>query len=1131
MDDTRGNRTAQMMGNAIIPEGTTAHRSALYIASVGPSELVPFLLPDSRAERQFRVDLGGIYNVTSSFASELPGEHNLNITKATDLSLLKHVSTRAAPKYKIVLPPPEDAFIGDWDGELGLFFETDRGGDKAIVVKGKKRGEYAFNHTDIHVGDELLRVDGVSVWKMPFQDTMKLIKERLAYVSMVRREQQNAPKQPRRGLKRLSLANSNRRLTASFSKQSNYEEEKLAQPVQLTLTFRTFEERLRKLRSKAGNGEGNLNLNLAQRRASGDAIDHDPLDGISVEMKSWHNTMFVVIKEQDRTNPMFRISNQSINHIVFYRQRGCDGHPWNHLIPGQSKIYSWEEPMKSKKLSVRVAAKSQDIFKLDDMAGSHSEKFSDVDSATFDREAGPTAPIDQDKLGVGASRLRQAFSQQYVNNEERGGYGPSISVRLEEIGYRSLLPVQSKEIGKARQYLSCEVDTDGLTRQLIVSDDSGTLDERLVLNRHLDTLKKQVLHEKERIAALNSLKFGLSQLSTDDQQENANATDSRVVAIESDAMRLIDDFPEESTISGKHQVVVEISEAMGLNVSDFVSNPYCEVFLKGRSKSRKYFFQKRRNKRKTYFIEKALNPKWTDQIFVFDVPPEAASVIRGYTLQIKVRNFRLVGAHPIIGQATVHFESLRMQQEVVGWYPLSGRAGRRYGENLQVADSSRGSIKLRAQWIYNSSALLDYFLLISERRMEQLVRSREGMTNQLVHAIESEKRRREALDQLDSGRIQDLVKLQRKKKVQRKKRLGARGEAEREKVAEKMNHALKESLKTSRDRYLYALYFQTVESKRNRLLSKDNIGEQIAGSIVSKLSFDSDGKSSQSLVSQSLENFFLQNPHDSNANKRLHRYSPEKFQNRRRALSDFFKEHGQTHRKLSSGIEENVPEENSIDLEELEQWDSSIRHGQAIYDGLYEQRSEVGFSDLMLANAGVDEESRHEDLVRRLLIQGFLFHPIGNFFHQDHLPAHFQKSHFSSSRDTRNSRRLYRPRFAVGTSITHIKHFRSWQSAYALYYDPEVRISLEEETFIPEIKESAPKPTKAKSNMSKTKLVVKEKLYPPEDAPRTTIERIGGRIDKMYTSRLKFDRACKRILGSVLNPGGWLTIRWVFAFD
>lgn len=541
IDDKKGNRASVIRGTESIAEGTTAHKSAQYIASVGPCELAPFSLPDSRAERQFRVDLGGAWNVTSSFASELPGEHNLKISRATDLSLLKHVSTRAAPKYKIVLPPPDDATIGEWDGELGVFFETDWGGDRTIIVKGTKRGKYAYNHTDIHVGDELLRVDGVSVVRMSFAETMKLIKDRLAYVASVRKQEKDAEKQPKRGFRRLSLSGPTRRFSAPFFKQSSYEEGNNAKPAHLTLTFRTFEERLRKLRLKAGTVDGNLNLNLAQRRASGVA-NPDNIDGISVEMKSWHNTMFVVIRDQDRENPLFRIQNRSINHIVFYRQRGCNGHPWNHLMPGESKPYSWEEPMKTKKLSVRVAAKAQDIFKLDGMAGAQ-DKLMDA-SSDVERES-EAVQGESDKIASNGARLAQALAHQFVDNEERGGYGPSISVRLEEIGYRSLLPIHAKDASRSRRFLNCEVDTDGGTRLLVVSDDSGVVDERAMLKRHLDTLKKQIVYEQDRISELHSQKFLLSQVAPEVAADGTSADNNgRVAAVESNAAKLVEDFPK-----------------------------------------------------------------------------------------------------------------------------------------------------------------------------------------------------------------------------------------------------------------------------------------------------------------------------------------------------------------------------------------------------------------------------------------------------------------------------------------------------------------------------------------------------------------------------------------------------------
>jgi hypothetical protein len=1046
---------------------------------------------------------------------------------------LKHVSTRAAPKYKIVLPPPDDNSIGEWDGELGIFFETDWGGDRTIIVKGTKRGKYAFNHTDIHVGDELLRVDGVSVLRMSFAETMKLIKERLTYVASVKHQQKNAPKTPKRGFGRLT----SRRFSAAFGRQNAYEEANVAKPAHLTLTFRTFEERLRKLRLKAGTGEGNLNLNLAQRRASG-ATKMAKVDGITVEMKSWHNTMFVVVREQDEENPLFRIQNRSINFIVFYRQRGCDGHPWNQLMPGESKPYSWEEPMKSKKLSVRVAAKSQDIFTLDGMDGSYAS-MSDIESDNNRFDENSPTPIDQDKPSSKAARFRQAFAQQFVDTEERGGYGPSISVRLEEIGYRSLLPIHTKVAGRLQNYLNCEVDTDGGTRLLVVSDDSGSLDEGIVLKRHLDTLKKQISYEQDRIAELNSLKFILSQSVADANSNPGNPkTEACASTVEADAVRLVDDFPEESTINARHQVVVEVVEAIGLGVSDFVGscNPYCEIFLKGRSKSRKYFFQKRRNKRKTYFVEKSLNPRWTDQVFVYDVPPEAVSVTRGYSLQVKVRNFRMVGQHPILGQAAVHFGSLRSQEELEGWYPLSGRASRRDADTLQISDSSKGSIKLRVQWINSTPALLEYFMLISHRRLEQLMKSRDGMTTQLAHAIESEKNRREAIDHLSSGRIQNLVKLQRKKKVPRRKMI-PRNEIERDNVVEKINDGLnsslsqlKDSLKTSRDRYLYALYFQTVESKRNRLSVEDGSGGQIHRDKSPSQSLDLELKNPASLISsktkKSLESFFLQQPKSGISRAQLSRHSPENFQSNRMALNDFFKQHRKpTHRKLSVDMDESGTEENSVDQLQLAQWHTSMRQGQAIYDGLYGSGSNHGISEIMSANAGSDEESQTILIVRQLLAQGFLFHKIGDFFHQDHLPRHFRKSLYASAIDERKIGRLYQPKFAVSTSTTEIRHFRSWQSAYALYWDAELDLFRKQNTLELQLKEKPRKPLKVKPDVSQTQLVIMNRLAVPDDSPISTIERSENRVEAMHMSRLRFERACKRILGSVLNPGGWLTIR------
>jgi hypothetical protein len=1231
-----------------IPEGTTAHRSALYITTAAPTELIPFHLPDSRGERQLRVDLGGTWNVTASIASDFPGEHTLKVSRAIDLRLLNHVSTRSAPKYKLVLPPPDVAGIGIWEGELGVYFETDWGGDRRIIVKGTKRGKYAFNHTDIHVGDELLRIDGVSVFRMSFAEAMKLLKERLAYVSMMKNQEPNSTEQQpaKRGLRRLSLNMNIRRQPHSYGKQTNGEDPTLTKSAHLTLTFRTLEERLRKLRLKAGRdtrsspSQGGTFGKAVERLGSQRSLQNQSkspgettttqVGDINVEMKSLHNTMFVILRNQDVENPPFRIQNRSIDYIVFFRQRGCDGHPWNYVKPGESLPYTWEEPMKTKKLTVRVAASSQDIFKVDSQNASHHGSLSNLHVLDLNPELDVNASTtDQEKRRARTARLRQSLAYQFVDTEERGGFGPSITVRLEEIGYRNFLPAPSNDGARSQRkrgdHLNCEVDTDGGTRLLVVSDDTGSEDERSMLTSHLETLRKQISYEQERMSNLHSFRYLLSQhadidvtrarnhgniddsLLPERKLESEEEKEERNNAVEADAKRFMEDYPEETTITSRHQVVIQVLEAIGLNPSDFVGscNPYCELILKGRSKSRKHFFQKRRNKRKTYYIEKSLEPKWTDQTFVFDVPEEAISVTRGHSIQVKVRNFRLIGQHPILGQAAVHFGSVRDQVELEGWYPLAGRTGRRDVETAPSSDWGRGSVKLRVRWVYTVPALLDYFVLISERRLVQLAKSRRGMQDQLAHAIESDERKREARGQLAAGRIQKLGKFQKQKQKQQQQqqqkdqpstRIMATMENSTKQVVGTTKQvvgtlnkglnssvsALKGTLKSSRDRYLYALYFQTVESKRKRLLSEEQEEKQgltAPGSmdlsalpmITEQKSPASDVGGSHASSKKSVEAGFAQD-------RSMPRHgppSPERKGAAKRTLGDFFSQQNTvepeaepeaapdvtsvgkspqgtsepppprgpsrfgrrtsldadsgrrlvSHRRLSLDIDEPLAEETAKDV-----WEESIRQGQAIYDGLYNQAADISISDIISVSTDAHEEANRKRTILRLLSEGFVFHESGIFFHEDHLPHHFRRSLFASSMGDRKSGRLYRPKLAVGTASS-IRHFKSWQSAQALYNDLELDVLRTDKSFIIRFKDKLPNPAEPAADIPASKIIIAEKLTPPTIAPVVTLERARVQIDRVFLSRNQFERACKRTLSSVLNPGGWLTIRPITALN
>ena len=109
---------------------TTAHHTACYIATVHPSELVTFHLPDTRADRLLRVDYGSSWNLSSSFPADEPGEYFLPMSLARDIRMLPTVSTRAAPVYTVTLPPPDD----EWNGELGVWFETEWGREVRRVL-------------------------------------------------------------------------------------------------------------------------------------------------------------------------------------------------------------------------------------------------------------------------------------------------------------------------------------------------------------------------------------------------------------------------------------------------------------------------------------------------------------------------------------------------------------------------------------------------------------------------------------------------------------------------------------------------------------------------------------------------------------------------------------------------------------------------------------------------------------------------------------------------------------------------------------------------------------------------------------------------------------------------------------
>jgi hypothetical protein len=726
-----------------IAVGTTAHESALYVTTVGSSELVPFNLPDSRGERQLRIGLGGPWNLAASISAEIPGEHTLKITRALDLRLLRHVATRASPQYEVTLPPPGES---TFTGELGVWFETEWGSDRSLIVKAVKKNSFSFNQSDIHVGDELLLIGAEPVSRMTFAEAMNMLRTRLTEVTMRR------PVEPRRTARRGSLSfiplmgfpRANQSLT----------DEPIQDVEPLVLIFRTVEERLRRVRLKAARSNAVKSAERHEPAVTGHAnaspgdssgtlaSPPQPLEYFTAELKTLHHCMFLVIREAD--NIPYRVQNRTINSTIYYRQKGCSAHPWQILKPGQSDSYCWEEPMRPKRLTVRAAIESAFV--------DTSERVELVDSVLEDIKTMAGKFSERERS---VARPAKSVLFRKVKDEEDAVFSPSINVRLEEIGLREFLRHPGTIQGDYAKYLELEVDVSGSTRQLVVSDVSNEGDEEQMV-RYLSFLEKKCAEEELRKKELRTVKVFLGQVNLALQ---GTASDESAEAMLGDAQRLMEDFPSETTISAQHQIAVEVLEAVGLRSENITGlcNPFAEVYLKTGAGARASLFKKK-DVRRTYFVRKTANPTWNSQSFVFDVPPEACYVPRGRSVQVRVRNYRVVGGHSLLGSTTVDFHSLRNQQALVGWFPLSSRGGGRDLDN-PLSNWGRGSIKLKIQLIYSVPALLDYFLLLSETRLTNLQESLEGMAQQLETKNEADKKKKERIDGFKAVRINDLLSL------------------------------------------------------------------------------------------------------------------------------------------------------------------------------------------------------------------------------------------------------------------------------------------------------------------------------------------------------------------------------------
>jgi len=796
----------------------------LIVRTLPTDGFAPFFLPDTRSDRCLRLDLGPEFNCTSSFPADSPGMYTLKLTNPRDPRNLVHVTTRGASHYDVKLPPDDKQNRFGWSGELGVWFETDWD-HRGVVVKGCKRGKFAFNHTDIRAGDILISIDGESIGKLSFDDVMTRIKDRLKEI-----EELGAN----------ILHNEER----EDSDMKSVESEK---GNQIILKFMTLEEKMKKVRKKAFNihkgrakdaslkknltlgtpgfmealeeslkkddydyGPGSKNLEMTRlktweeegtkrdgggstedsktncsgpggaydeiaKRFSGvhgyeDDIsdtsssrsDDDRLDYVAVDMSTVGNSLFLYVHPSKNREIPYRIVNSSSKSIISFKQRSCDGHPWIYLKPGESCDYTWEEPMKQRKLALRV----RELEAVERILGKG------------------------DVLRKGKSKKFFGIENEY---DKGGAYGAVKTVKLDEIGSTEHIPmVGAKDNDQAKNVsLWCRVDAEGGTKTLKVADVGDSKVEKKMLVSYVSTIRKElqkiddsllnmnrltrILHTSDRQSMIDVMSssiylsgggerskkaeepfgnvdpFAANQMPSNergtislgtsfkrpswgspfDAQLSSPSASKGTPNIPKHDKSTLKQISEElfhddcciddgNSIIKCNQLLVEVIECCGLKASSLggLSDPYAEVYLKNHLKKRRVFREKRK---RTYFIEKTVHPQWSNQIFVFDVPEEAVKMTRGFSLRVNIRDFELFGTRDFLGQCDVQLNSLAGQNEVMGWYPLTARTGKVFQRSSN--DKVSGSVKLRLRWVHKVPTLLDYRIVVTRNRKEKLERN------------------------------------------------------------------------------------------------------------------------------------------------------------------------------------------------------------------------------------------------------------------------------------------------------------------------------------------------------------------------------------------------------------------------
>ena len=433
-------------------------------------------------------------------------------------------------------------------------------------------------------------------------------------------------------------------------------------------------------------------------------------------------------------------------------------------------------------------------------------------------------------------------------------------------------------------------------------------------------------------------------------------------------------------------------------------------------------------------------------------------------------------------------------------------------------------------------------MLLEKERLSELERSRKGMQNQLNGVVESAKKQKwlskDPLSSVPLPKVAGLEKklnknfsIQRTSSVELRgaplhssvdvKNLVAQTKDEVNPIRRKWIMSIHKNTSVAREKCLSLLYAQTTESKRTRRRKQIMI-ENITPSMRQIMSMQK---------YSGAESIPIGNEH-------AYTLSPKK-----KGLHAAFLE--------PTGID--YRDESHINIENDSTYWSPLNRAPTMsraelssdtrnsVSGIqFDPNMHIEIADLSSASS-MDEEVKRFDLVDYLFECGWLYHESDFYFHRQHETHHIRTELSFPSAVDRGAEMLRHASYT--RSLESIAQLKSWVVAQVFLNDEELAAQLFAPRNIPTVLLQGNNAMAEDAKKTHNSIMLEDKENKTNSvgmphlvnlsarAPTVMHQRAAEFLENLVESRASFAKAAGRSLRSVLNPGGWLTIRPITALN